>query len=187
MVFQHHESCDGLCDQEFHEKGDGEVAWPFVEETGDGFHAHMLASDPCADNGQAYREEEHGTQDVDGPVCWRPGCAGELSGSEPGSIDDLRQDPRVVLSGVSDPRSGLSAAHQVEAYVQPPDLDAVVKDHLLIPAAVPSVFLHVTDHQVNAPVPLGLVLADLADHGGPREDAQVERILKGICVVNRAS
>ena len=66
MVFQHHESCDGLCDQEFHEKGYGEVARPFVEEAGDRFHAHMLASYPCADDGQADREEEHGTQDVDG-------------------------------------------------------------------------------------------------------------------------
>jgi len=31
-----------------------------------------------------------------------------------------------------------------------------------------------------APVPIGLVLADLADHAGPREDARVRELLEAL-------
>jgi hypothetical protein len=39
------------------------------------------------------------------------------------------------------------------------------------------VLLHVVDHAIGSPAPLGLVIADLADRNSPREDAQVARLL----------
>jgi hypothetical protein len=40
-----------------------------------------------------------------------------------------------------------------------------------------NVWLHVVDRAVPRPAPLGLVIADLADHDGPREDNQVQSLL----------
>ena len=46
----------------------------------------------------------------------------------------LRSDARMVLSGLSDERAGLSAAGDVEGYMQAGDADAVIRDHVLIDA-----------------------------------------------------
>ncbi|WP_142158713.1 hypothetical protein [Cellulomonas sp. SLBN-39] len=85
--------------------------------------------------------------------------------------DGLLGDPRLTLSGVSDPRSGMSARHQVEAYVHADDLDAVCVEHLLVPAnpSDANVWLHAAPLLPGRPVPLLLVAADLAEHDGPRE------------------
>jgi hypothetical protein len=97
-----------------------------------------------------------------------------------GALDGLRADPRVAASGISDPRAGLSAAHQFEGYVRGGEADDVVADHLLIRSTTPNVFLHVANVAVALPAPIGLVLADLADHPGPREDARVRELLEGL-------
>jgi len=82
----------------------------------------------------------------------------------------LRSDARVVLSGLSDERAGLSAAGDVEGYVQAGAADAVIRDHLLIDTGSSAdVVLHVSPLLPEMPVPLLLVAADLADHDGPRE------------------
>lgn len=83
----------------------------------------------------------------------------------------LRSDPRLVRSGISDPRSGMSAAHQFEAYVRVDDLEDVRSEHLLVPVdrASANVWLHAAPMLPESPVPLLLVAADLADHDGPRE------------------
>ena len=93
------------------------------------------------------------------------------------AIPELAGDARLLLSGVSDPRSGLSATHQVEGYARPEDVVGLERDHLLIPSIEPNVYLHIADVALGPDVPLGLVIADLADHNGPREDAQVRRLL----------
>jgi hypothetical protein len=90
----------------------------------------------------------------------------------------LRSDARVVLSGLSDERAGLSAAGDVEGYVLADDADALIRDHLLIDAG-PSVdvVLHVSPVLPEVPVPLLLVAADLADHDGPRELARARELI----------
>jgi len=90
----------------------------------------------------------------------------------------LRSDARVVLSGLSDERAGLSAAGDVEGYVQVGDADVVIRDHLLIEAeSSADVVLHVSPRLPEAPVPLLLVAADLADHDGPRELARARELI----------
>ncbi len=92
----------------------------------------------------------------------------------------LRDDERIVLSGLSDVRSGLAAASVVEGYVVARDLDDLVEEYLLSARGEPNVVVHVLDEDraVSRPLPLPVVLADLADHDGPREAAAVERLLR---------
>jgi excisionase family DNA binding protein len=90
----------------------------------------------------------------------------------------LRDDPRVVCSGVSDPRSGLAAAGTVEGYIAARDLEVLAREYLLSDKGQPNVVLHVlVDRRLPDPVSLPVLLADLADHDGPRESAAVERLL----------
>ena len=68
----------------------------------------------------------------------------------------------------------------VEGYVLRSNLDLIEAENFMVPsdsssAQPPNVFLHVVD----APLPISglLIAADLADHRGPREDAQVPEIV----------
>jgi hypothetical protein len=105
-----------------------------------------------------------------------------------GALERLRDDPRIVLSGVSDPRAHLSVAQEFEGYVAPDHLRSLRRDYLLAKGGSGNVILHVADlvqvmgfaSGVGVLAPLGLVIADLADHHGPREDAQVRRLIAGV-------
>jgi hypothetical protein len=89
----------------------------------------------------------------------------------------LRDDGRVVPSGVSDARSGLATAGFVEGYVAADALDELVAHYLLSEKGRPNVLLHVlVDRSLSDPVPLPVLLADLADHDGPRESAAIARL-----------
>lgn len=93
-------------------------------------------------------------------------------------VQVLRADARVVLSGLSDERAGLSAAGDVEGYVLADNADALIRDHLLIDAGPSAdVVLHVSPLLPEVPVPLLLVAADLADHDGPRELARARELI----------
>jgi hypothetical protein len=93
-------------------------------------------------------------------------------------VDSLRVDPRVVVSGVSDERSGLSAAGDLEGYVRAEDAAAVRRDHLLIDAGSDAnVVLHTGPILPEGPVPVLLLAADLADHDGPRELARARQLI----------
>jgi hypothetical protein len=94
-------------------------------------------------------------------------------------LSDLLEDPRLVRSGVSDPRAGLAASAVAEGYVAPEHLGAVLKDYLLVESDRPNVWLHVADVAPDdaGPVPIGFVIADLLDHAGPRERGQAESLL----------
>jgi hypothetical protein len=98
----------------------------------------------------------------------------------PGDVEGLLADPRIVPSGVSDDRAGLSAGGDVEGYVHVDDLAGVTSDHLLSTAGRHNVWLHVTDRRMPSPAPLGAVIADLADHDSPREDRAVVGLLRGV-------
>lgn len=91
----------------------------------------------------------------------------------------LFADAHVVPSGISDARSGLSASAEFEGYVHVDDLVGLVTDHLLSRSGRSNVWLHVSDRLLGRPAPLGAVMADLADHDGPREDARVRSLLHG--------
>ncbi len=87
-------------------------------------------------------------------------------------------DPRFAQSGISDPRAGINAAGEYEGYVHSRDIAGLVREFLLVPSSQPNVLLHVVERTTVTPVPFGLVVADLADRNGPREDAQVARLLE---------
>ncbi|MCM0638159.1 helix-turn-helix domain-containing protein [Cellulomonas wangsupingiae] len=99
-----------------------------------------------------------------------------LSAQDPAQV---REDDRFVVSGVSDPRAGISAAAFAEGYVHRDDAQGLVADHLLVPAARAraDVVLRVSPLPLSAPVPLLVVIADLADSGGPRERKRAEELL----------
>jgi excisionase family DNA binding protein len=98
----------------------------------------------------------------------------------PADIEDLIADPRVIPSGISDPRSGLSAGRELEGYVRPADVGPLMFEYLMAEVGAANVWLHVAERPLSRPAPLGLVIADLADHDGPREDARVIELLKVI-------
>jgi hypothetical protein len=92
-------------------------------------------------------------------------------------VGELLEDPRLVPSGVSDARSEMSAGHEVEGYVRPSDVGQLTADYLMAPVNPANVWLHVVDRPLQRPAPLGLVIADLADHDGAREDTRVAELL----------
>ena len=101
-----------------------------------------------------------------------------LLSAAPADLTDLAADPRVVASGVSDVRSQMAAVGEVEAWVSRADLQDLCKEYLLVDAGASNVTLRVAEGPVPSPVPLGWLAADLAEHRGPREEAQVVRLLQ---------
>lgn len=89
-----------------------------------------------------------------------------VSAPEP---DALYTDPDLVPSGISDPRSGMSGGHGSEFYAQPGTLQQVMRRHLLVEDPGGQVRLRQAPVPLEAPVPLLLLAADLADRGLPRE------------------
>ena len=145
------------------------IAWALVELV-EGRRAPWLS------NEEAYRlrlQRSRLAQDKEPEILLRSWLAARavrhaLSAPAPAK---LLGDPRVVRSGVSDIRSGLSAGHEAEAYVLADDLEAVRSEHLLVSAdrARANVWLHAAPMLPAAPVPLLLLAADLAQHDGARE------------------
>ena len=95
----------------------------------------------------------------------------------PSEVEGLLQDSRLVRSGISDARSEMSAGRDAEAYVRPSDVEQLMADYLMAPVNPANVWLHVVDRPLARPAPLGLVIADLADHDRAREDARIAELL----------
>lgn len=93
----------------------------------------------------------------------------------------LAVDDDLALSGVSDPRAGMSAGSAVEAYVHQDDVPRIVRRHLLVaaPNARANVWLHSSQFVPDEPLRLQ-VAADLAEHGGPRERKQARKLIRGV-------
>lgn len=99
-------------------------------------------------------------------------------------LPDLRQDQRLLLSGVSAPGSGIVAEGVVEGYVSPADFDGLVNEFFLIDAdgRNGNVVLHVVDEIPDSNVlhqSWALLAADLAEHSGARERGRVVELLRG--------
>ncbi|GAA0994092.1 hypothetical protein GCM10009563_10690 [Subtercola frigoramans] len=100
----------------------------------------------------------------------------------PSDLDDLGQDARIVKSGFSDPRAQIAAAGQLEVRVAAANLASLRRDYLLRPSDRPNVFVHLTDERSPSPLPLGLLLVDLANHDGVRERSRVAELLRDTSV-----
>ncbi len=98
-------------------------------------------------------------------------------------LPDLREDCRLTLSGLSDSSSGIAAGDLVEGYVFRNQLEAVVRDYLLIEESVEprgNVILHVGPIVPAPGEEIGplLLAADLAEHRRPREEARASELLR---------
>jgi excisionase family DNA binding protein len=97
----------------------------------------------------------------------------------PSDLNALRDDPRLVPSGLSDPRSGMDDLRLLEGYVKADDVDAIASDYWLELPGIddrPNVVLHVSPVRPPAIGPM-LLAADLAEHGGPRELVRAHELL----------
>ena len=93
-------------------------------------------------------------------------------------LRDLAKDERLLPSGVSDSRAGISAAGTIEAWLRHfMSLEQLVGEYLLLPDPKGQVVLHRGREHGEDRAPLGMIIADLADWNGPREDARVVELL----------
>jgi hypothetical protein len=100
--------------------------------------------------------------------------------ANPSDIPEITSDDRVVPSGISDERAGISAARELEGYVAEKDIERFIQSNLLAASDSPNVRLHVVAALPDRPVPLGLVIADLTDWNRPREDGRVAELLRRV-------
>ena len=102
--------------------------------------------------------------------------------SSPGDLGDLREDPRLRLSGVSHRSSALLSTSEVEAYVKRKDYDALIRSWFLVkprPGQRPNVILRIAN-EVPEQLPPLLIAADLAERPGVREQQAAREILRKI-------
>jgi hypothetical protein len=97
--------------------------------------------------------------------------------ANPADIAEISADRRVIASGISDSRAGLSAAREFEGYVEASNLDRFLRGNLLLDSDAPNVRLHVVERLPDAPLPLGFVIADLIEWNRPREDGRAIELL----------
>jgi hypothetical protein len=100
--------------------------------------------------------------------------------ANPADIAEISSDVRVVASGISDERAGISSAREFEGYVAASALDGFLRDNLLLDSDAPNIRLHVVEHLPAAPIPLGFVIADLIDWNRPREDGRARELMAGV-------
>jgi hypothetical protein len=114
------------------------IAWGLIDvlsDQGYGF-SHELAPHER----YRLREKVDRLRSSDDPVSllgsWLSRRAQRLELSCAGNdLGDLAHDARVVRSGISDERSGMSAAAELELYVLPADLEEVTAEYLLVRSA----------------------------------------------------
>jgi len=100
--------------------------------------------------------------------------------ANPVDIAEISSDDRVVASGISDARGGLSAVRELEGYVAASALEGFLRDNLLLESDAPNIRLHVVEQLPAAPISLGFVIADLIDWNRPREDGRALELLEGV-------
>jgi hypothetical protein len=101
--------------------------------------------------------------------------------ADPRDLPELMADSRVMPSGVSDERSGISAGDVAEVWLRDfAQLDELIGDYLLLPDDKGNLIMHRGRAHPETIAPLGLVIADLADWNGPREDSRVIELLASV-------
>lgn len=105
----------------------------------------------------------------------------------PGADRRVRNDPRLVRSGVSASRSaglGIVAAGTVEGYIRHDDIDPLMRDYRLqaAPADAATVLLHVPEGcwplRDAEEAPVAVSALDLLDSGDPRSVREAHRLLR---------
>jgi hypothetical protein len=101
----------------------------------------------------------------------------------PRDVSELRQDARLRLSGISHPRSEISAADAVEGYIHARDVADLVRDYLLIESedGQGNVIMHVPAGREPDAVPVETSLAlaaDLTEHRSSREDGRAAELVR---------
>lgn len=96
----------------------------------------------------------------------------------PKHLDKLRCDNRIALSGVSDVRVTKSPTKIVEGYVAHKSIRALKSKYELVESDNGKVIFHVTRFMIPNPVPLGLTLADLAEHRSPSQLSILSKLLQ---------
>jgi excisionase family DNA binding protein len=119
-------------------------------------------------------------RDHDGLLAWLSNRASRRDYVAAGAdLAALREDGRLVASGVSHPDSSLDDPQLFEGYVRADDLDDLVSGYWLERPAVderPNVVLHVAPIRPSQIGPM-LLAADLYEHGGPREVQRAHELL----------
>jgi hypothetical protein len=97
---------------------------------------------------------------------------------QPEDLEDLRNDPRISVSGVSHVASGLLSGREVEGYVSRSQMGSLTREFLLTsaPPGKGNVLLHLADNVDD--LPLAFVAADLADRPGIRERQAARALLE---------
>ena len=95
-------------------------------------------------------------------------------------LEAMKNDPRVLLSGISDPRAELSSAGELEVYIARKDFGALTKDFMLSRHGQSNAIVHVSDAALPPEAPVGLVVADLADWDRPRENRRAAELVRSI-------
>lgn len=94
---------------------------------------------------------------------------------------EVAVDSRVVASGLSDSRTGISAGEFAEGYVRTIDLDDIEREYLLRQSGGGgNVVLHVVEDLPPAPVPELVLAADLSEHDGYRETARARELIREV-------
>lgn len=92
----------------------------------------------------------------------------------------LRFDKRLIWSGISDSRAGISDGAYLQGFLVQKDFKHVVREYLLVASQDPNVQIRIASKKIGAPIPLGFMLLDLAEHKGPRESAQLKKLLRSL-------
>ena len=92
-------------------------------------------------------------------------------------LRNLASDLDVIPSGVSDSRSGISSQDFFEGYVLKKDLGKLKRKYFLVASEQPNVILRIVDYELPRPIPIGYVIADLAEHNSAREQSQAESLI----------
>lgn len=100
----------------------------------------------------------------------------------------LRNDHRVLASGGSHPDSPVHDASQFEGYVLERDLNAVVKQHAMVPSPEGRVLLRVVSEPEGlrilrgGVVPIAAIAADLAEHDDARSISASAQLIADVMV-----
>ena len=111
-------------------------------------------------------------------VAARPSAQPLALTARPVDLQGILDDPQFVPSGVSDPRSGLGGGGEVEGWISEDLLEPFTWRHMLSTPGKPNVFLRLSSTRMERPVPIGVLLADLASWPGDREQEAVSRLLR---------
>ena len=103
-----------------------------------------------------------------------------LFAASDGDLKKLRFDKRLILSGISDDRAGISDSAYLQGFLIQKDFKQIVREYLLVRSQHPNVQIRIASLKSGAPIPLGFMLLDLAEHIGPRESAQLKKIIRSL-------